>query len=79
MNGFQKEVRDRMLSVISHIEVFDASGAVRCPTGRPLAAAGASTAGEGAAPFVAAQALMARGDEMRGAMVRGIDPARRSR
>ena len=29
MNGFQKDVRDRMLSVLSHIEVFDASGAMR--------------------------------------------------
>ncbi|TMH08743.1 MAG: lipoprotein-releasing ABC transporter permease subunit, partial [Betaproteobacteria bacterium] len=29
----------------------------------------------GAAPFVAAQALVARGDEMRGALVRGISPA----
>src|ERR1700709_1629863 len=28
MNGFQKEVRDRMLSVLSHIEVFDAAGAL---------------------------------------------------
>ncbi len=27
MNGFQKEVRDRMLSVISHVEVSDADGA----------------------------------------------------
>ena len=26
MNGFQKEVRDRMLSVISHIEICDAGG-----------------------------------------------------
>ena len=26
MNGFQKEVRDRMLSVIPHIEVFSADG-----------------------------------------------------
>ena len=26
MNGFQKEVRDRMLSVIAHIEVFDGRG-----------------------------------------------------
>ena len=26
MNGFQKEVRDRMLSVISHVELFDANG-----------------------------------------------------
>jgi lipoprotein-releasing system permease protein len=30
----------------------------------------------GAAPFVAAQALLARGEDMRGAIVRGIDPAR---
>jgi lipoprotein-releasing system permease protein len=34
MNGFQKEVRDRMLSVIAHVEVFDAQGG-RWPTGRP--------------------------------------------
>ena len=27
MNGFQKEVRDRMLSVIAHVELFDAQGA----------------------------------------------------
>jgi len=27
MNGFQKEVRDRMLGVVSHIEVFAANGA----------------------------------------------------
>ena len=30
MNGFQKDVRDRMLSVLSHIEVFDASGSGVC-------------------------------------------------
>jgi lipoprotein-releasing system permease protein len=26
MNGFQKEVRDRMLSVIAHVELFDRGG-----------------------------------------------------
>ena len=26
MNGFQKEVRDRMLSVIAHVEIFDTTG-----------------------------------------------------
>ena len=26
MNGFQKEVRDRMLSVIAHAEIYEASG-----------------------------------------------------
>lgn len=29
MNGFQKELRDRMLSVVSHIEIFDVSGVMR--------------------------------------------------
>jgi len=33
MNGFQKEVRDRMLGVISHIEVF-APGGSACLTWR---------------------------------------------
>ena len=28
MNGFQKQVTDRMLSVLAHIEVFDAQGSM---------------------------------------------------
>jgi len=74
MNGFQKEVRDRMLSVIAHVEIFDAArGAL--PDWRATAeAARANPAVRGAAPFIAAQALVGRGDELRGAIVRGIDP-----
>jgi lipoprotein-releasing system permease protein len=75
MNGFQKEVRDRMLSVIAHIEVFDAGGGA-LPDWRATAAeARRDPRVVGAAPFVTAQALVGRGDEMRGAVVRGIDPA----
>ena len=75
MNGFQKEVRDRMLSVIAHVEVFDAGGNA-LPDWRATAAAAArDTRVQGAAPFVVAQALVGRGDELRGAVVRGIDPA----
>ena len=75
MNGFQKEVRDRMLSVIAHIEVFDAArrGAARL-AGHARRRRGATRQVIGAAPFIAAQALIARGDEMRGAIVRGISP-----
>ena len=75
MNGFQKEVRDRMLSVISHIEVFDAAGGALPDWRATAAAAQRNPAVVGAAPFVAAQALVGRGDELRGAAVRGIDPA----
>ena len=37
MNGFQKEVTNRMLSVISHIEVFSPDGAA-CPGWRVCSA-----------------------------------------
>ena len=75
MNGFQKEVRDRMLSVIAHIEVFDASGSALPDWQATVAAARQDPRVIGAAPFVAAQALVGRGEELRGAVVRGIDPA----
>ena len=73
MNGFQKDVRDRMLSVLSHIEVFGASG------GMPdwqLVAKEAFQDKEviGAAPYVDAQAMMTRDETVRGVMVRGILP-----
>ncbi|WP_140630869.1 lipoprotein-releasing ABC transporter permease subunit [Methylibium rhizosphaerae] len=74
MNGFQKEVRDRMLSVIAHIEVFDAQGGALPDWRATAAAARLNPQVVGAAPFVAAQALIARGDDMRGAVVRGISP-----
>ena len=75
MNGFQKEVRGRMLSVIAHVELFDAQGNALPDWHATAAEARKNPEVIGAAPFVAAQALVARGDEMRGALVRGISPA----
>ena len=75
MNGFQKEVRDRMLSVIPHIEVFSADGNA-LPDWRAVAQAARShPAVTGASPFIATQVLVSRGETMRGAIVRGISPA----
>jgi lipoprotein-releasing system permease protein len=74
MNGFQKEVRDRMLSVVSHIEVFAPGGASLPDAARTLAEVRAHPQVIGAAPFIAAQALVARGEDMKGAIIRGIDP-----
>ena len=75
MNGFQKEVRDRMLGVVSHIEVFAPNGAALPDVARTLAEVRSHPQVVGAAPFIATQALLARGEEMKGAIVRGIDPA----
>jgi lipoprotein-releasing system permease protein len=74
MNGFQKEVRDRMLSVLSHIEV----SAVREPLldWKPVAeAAKKNPRVLAAAPYVAGQAMLSYEDIVRGVLVRGIDPA----
>ena len=75
MNGFQKEVRDRMLGVVSHIEIFAPNGAALPDVARTLAEARANPQVIGVAPFIATQALLARGEDMKGAIVRGIDPA----
>ena len=77
MNGFQKEVRDRMLSVIAHVELFDAQGAALADWRATAEQARAAVPVQvlGAAPFVSAQVLIARGEDMRGALLRGISPA----
>jgi lipoprotein-releasing system permease protein len=72
MNGFQKEVRDRMLSVLSHIEVY---GNVGVPDWREVASkAKQDPRLVGAAPFAAGQVVVTRDETVRGAAVRGIDP-----
>ena len=75
MNGFQKEVRDRMLGVVSHIEIFAQGGTALPDLERTLREVRANPQVLGAAPFIATQALLARGEDMKGAIVRGIDPA----
>jgi len=74
MNGFQTEVRDRMLGVLAHVEVF-APGEQAIPhLDLTLSEVRAHPEVIGAAPFIAAQGLLAWGDTMRGAQIRGIDP-----
>jgi len=73
MNGFQKQVTDRMLSVLAHIEVFDASGSM--PNWQAAAQdAARNPAVLGAAPFVETQGLLVRDGIMRPSIVRGVLP-----
>ncbi|CAB3789740.1 Lipoprotein-releasing system transmembrane protein LolE [Paraburkholderia caffeinitolerans] len=74
MNGFQRDVRDRMLSVLAHIEIFSPTGAM--PDWQ-LTAKEAKTNSEviGAAPYVDAQALLTRGESLSGVALRGVEPS----
>ena len=74
MNGFQKEVRDRMLGVVSHIEIFSRDGQALQDIGPIMDAARKNPEVIGVAPFITTQALIARGEDMKGALVRGIEP-----
>ena len=74
MNGFQKEVTDRMLSVVPHVEVLDAHGGALADWKATVAKVRQNPAVVAVAPFIASQSLLARGDTLRGALVRGILP-----
>lgn len=73
MNGFQTQVRDRMLSVIPHIQISSGTGPVS--DWRSLAAvAEKNSEVRGAAPFIEGQGLISTGDRVIGTMVEGVDP-----
>jgi lipoprotein-releasing system permease protein len=74
MNGFQKEVRTRILGVVSHLQVLADDGRLEDWRGVAKAATQHSRV-VGAAPFVQAQAMLSNNQAVRGAAVRGILPA----
>ncbi|HMW17635.1 MAG TPA: lipoprotein-releasing ABC transporter permease subunit [Accumulibacter sp.] len=73
MNGFQTELRSRILAVVSHVQITGADGEI---SGWQAVAADAATQPNvlAAAPYVQAQGMLAYGQAVRGAMVRGILP-----
>lgn len=78
MNGFQKEVRDRMLSVLPHVEIFVTGQAPELTVQQWTDVADKVRTNPsviGAAPFVAAQGMLMRGQDLRGVQVKGIDPS----
>jgi lipoprotein-releasing system permease protein len=73
MNGFQKEVRERILGVASHVQISGAGN--RLADWQSIAKLAAKHPRVLAtAPYVQAQAMLAAGTAVRGAVVRGILP-----
>ena len=73
-NGFHREVSARMLAVIAHIEVVSSDPSGLADAGETAQRARRHPAVEAAAPYVSAQALVGRGERIRGAQVWGVDP-----
>jgi len=74
MNGFQREVRDRMLSVLPHIEIQSQTGTL---TDWRSVAQTARQDPEvlAAAPVLESQAMFVRNGAVHGALIEGVDPA----
>ena len=69
MNGFQQEIRSKILSMVSHVEVHNVAD------WQTIKKKLTSVSGvEGVAPFVVGQGLLSLQGQMHGVMVRGIDP-----
>ena len=73
MNGFQTEIRTRILGVASHVQIADARGTLadwqsvaRAAATHPRVVA--------AAPYLSGQGMLTRGRSARGALVRGVLP-----
>jgi lipoprotein-releasing system permease protein len=73
MNGFQKELRARILGVASHVQI---SGVDNTLSNWPAIAADAKQQKNvvAAAPYVMAQAMLSFDSNVQGAIIRGIEP-----
>jgi lipoprotein-releasing system permease protein len=78
MNGFERELKSRILSVTSHATLMGLDGTLsdwRADQARALTMPEVLAA----APYIEAQALLMRGDHTAGTAVRGVDPAQERR
>ncbi len=73
MNGFQQELRARILGVVSHVQIFGADNRLE-HWQQTAAEAARNPHVVAAAPFVGAQGMLTFGQAVRGALVRGILP-----
>ncbi|MBU3671293.1 MAG: lipoprotein-releasing ABC transporter permease subunit [Sinobacteraceae bacterium] len=74
MNGFERELRSRILSVTSHATLMGLEGTLpdwQAARERALATPGVTHA----VPYIEAQAMIAHGSRVLGTAVRGVEPA----
>lgn len=74
MNGFENELRQRILSMASHATIASYSGGLN-GWQQIAATANAHPRVLGTAPYVEGQVMMVNGRQVSGALIRGIEPA----
>ncbi len=74
MNGFEKELRDKILGVIAHVTVSGTNGQLSDWSAQ-VERLRKEPHVIGAAPYVQKQVMITNGERMRGVVLQGIDPA----
>ncbi len=73
MNGFQKEIRARILGITPHLQVSEANGQLAAwPSVLDIVSGHPDV--QAASPYVNGQGMLSQGDSVEGVMVRGILP-----
>src|SRR5688572_30274016 len=73
LNGFERELRNRMLAVTSHATITGVDGVI--PDWRSKQATAAQEPGvKAVVPFIESRGLLAHGQQVAGVMVRGVLP-----
>jgi lipoprotein-releasing system permease protein len=73
MNGFEKELRERILGVVSHVTVMH--GAEGLPDWQSMREElQQNVLVRGAAPYIDRQVMLSQGGNVSGSLIRGIDP-----
>ena len=76
MNGFENELRSRLVAITGHAAVLTGSGE---PAWREILVDVQAFPGvESAAPYIELEAMVAVGGELAGAVIEGVDPARKA-
>jgi len=73
MNGFQKELRTRILGVVSHVQISGVGGELADWT-RTIQAVAQHPRVRAAAPYIQEQSMLSLDQQVRGTVVRGILP-----
>ena len=77
MNGFQTEIRDRMLRMTAHANVLELDGTLDNWQDAAQAVEHVEQI-VGVAPYVEGQAMVVRGTQVTGLLLRGVDPIKES-
>ncbi|MCP4996759.1 MAG: lipoprotein-releasing ABC transporter permease subunit [Gammaproteobacteria bacterium] len=78
MNGFHKEVRERILGMTSHASIAAYDGNLKTWQ-EAMRLAGEHPKVVGSAPYVEAQTMLTNGKRVSGTLLRGVDPAMEDR